>query len=81
MQRQVETGTLTDVRNTGDRTDIKSGDGVIKIGNARITHEFWRKSATHVARPGKAAKAHRCSIEIAAEKNARRQIKSNQIKR
>ena len=31
---------------------------MIKIGGARITHEVWRKSVTHVARPGKATKAH-----------------------
>ena len=32
---------------------------VIKIGDARITHEVvWGKSAAHVSRPGKATETH-----------------------
>ena len=52
-----------------------SGDGVVKIGDARITHEVWRKSAAHVSRPGKATETH----QMVVNQGVRHQAKLLQI--
>ena len=57
MPRQGRVGPITPSFTYSLCEDLR-GDGEIKIGNARIKHEFWRKSATHVSRPGEATEAH-----------------------
>ena len=74
MPRHCRVGPLTPPFTDALGEDLR-GDGVIKIGDARITHEVWRKSAAHVSRPGKATETH----QMVMNQGVRHQAKLLQI--
>ena len=74
MPRQGRVGPITPSFTYPLGEDLR-GDGEIKICKARVKHEFWRKSATHVSRPGEATEAH----QMVMNQGIRHQAKFLQI--